>query len=73
MPLLSDADIFLPQMLQILTLEPILRHAALLLQSRGLPFQPSLLLSKALAILDLAPLLLLDELLLPCLGEALLV
>jgi len=59
-------------MLQIFALEPILRHAALLLQLLGLPFQPSLLLGKALAILGLAPLLFLDELLLPCLGEALL-
>ena len=80
MPLSLETRIFLPQMLQIFALEPILRHATLLLQLLRLRFQPSLLLGKALAILGLAPLLLLDQLLprrqsdrLPCLGEALLV
>jgi hypothetical protein len=73
MLLSPETLIFLPQMLQILALKPVLRHAALLLQLRRLQFQPSLLLVKALPILGLPPLLLLDQLLLPCLRETLLV
>src|SRR5438477_367298 len=69
---LPDANLLLPQVFQIFSLEAVLRQTPLALQLLRLPLQTPLLLLEVSTILSHAYLLSLDELRLPLLGKPLL-